>query len=183
MKRVGLIVAWMAVAALLSTAAYQIVAAAESQVSDQALTPIVAITADSSATSLPGIDPTTTRPDQASSSVPSTTVESTTSTSTGASTTSSPTTTAPASSSTSTTSGSAWTSRTVPTAGGDVVIEHRTGEVRLVVARPAAGFRVEVEAAGPPSVEVEFENESSEKRFKIRARWQDGGLSITVEED
>ena len=180
MKRAGLIASWVAMAALLSMLAYQIVAAAESQVSDAALTPIVAITAESSTTTTGS----STVPDASTTTVPSdsTTVSSTSTSTPSNSTTTAATTATSTTSSTSTTVGAAWTVRTVPSAGGEVVIEHRPGEERLVAARPSAGYKVEVESSGPPSVDVEFENESTDNTTRIRARWQDGQLSVTVEE-
>lgn len=181
MKRAGLMVAWLVVAAGLSTIAYQIVAAAESQVSDRPLTPIVAITS-SSTTATTGAQPSTTgtEPDSTTSTSAvsdstTTTVGSTTSTSAASTSTSAPATT-------STTPPAAWTSKTIASKGGEVVIQYRPGEVRLVAARPAPGYRVEVEMAGPPEVEVEFESETTEAKSDVRARWRNGALEVTVEE-
>lgn len=52
----------------------------------------------------------------------------------------------------------------------------------MVAARPTSGYRVEVEMAGPPEVEVEFENEATDAKSEVRARWQNGALEVIVED-
>lgn len=56
----------------------------------------------------------------------------------------------------------------------------RPDEVVLQAASPAAGFRVEVEKAGPLEVEGEFESEDLKVEF--RAKWDHGELDIEVKE-
>lgn len=63
--------------------------------------------------------------------------------------------------------------------GGSVAIEYGA-EVELLWASPAAGFRAEVKKQGPPEVEVEFESEEHESRF--RAEVVNGELDIEQEE-
>jgi hypothetical protein len=63
--------------------------------------------------------------------------------------------------------------------GGSVAIEYGAG-VELLWASPAAGFRAEIKKQGPPDVEVEFESEEHESRF--RAEVVNGELEIDEEE-
>jgi hypothetical protein len=70
--------------------------------------------------------------------------------------------------------------KTTSTKGGTLVVKYRPEEVVLQAASPAAGFHVEVDKAGPPEVEVEFESETS--KVEIRAKWEHGELTIEVSE-
>jgi hypothetical protein len=70
--------------------------------------------------------------------------------------------------------------KTTSTNGGTVVVKYRPNEVVLQAASPAAGFRVEVDKAGPPEVRVEFESENLKVEF--RARWSNGELDIEITE-
>jgi hypothetical protein len=63
--------------------------------------------------------------------------------------------------------------------GGSVAIEYGA-EVELLWASPAAGFRAEIKKQGPPDVEVEFESEEHESRF--RAEVVNGELDVDQEE-
>ena len=51
----------------------------------------------------------------------------------------------------------------------------------LVGAVPSVGFTTDVENAGPEKVEVEFDSEDSEARFK--AYFQSGQLIVDIDED
>ena len=62
-----------------------------------------------------------------------------------------------------------------------MVIRYRTGEVVLGSASPAAGFAADIKKQGPPEVDVEFESESA--KFRVRAEWADGALSVETEAD
>jgi hypothetical protein len=62
-----------------------------------------------------------------------------------------------------------------------VVVSYRPDEVVLGSAAPAAGFAAEIKKSGPPEVDVEFESESA--KYRVRARWADGDLSVEVESD
>jgi hypothetical protein len=75
----------------------------------------------------------------------------------------------------------AWSSRTVQTGGGVVVVSYRPDEVVLSSASPAAGFSAEIEKKGPPEVDVEFESESA--KYRVRARWGNGDLVVETESD
>jgi len=157
--------AWVLVAALATTLTWQIVSAADAQVSDRP--PLqVAAPLSGSVTSSTAIATTST-------GEPGTTA---TTIADGSSTSTAPD--APTSSAAPTTEG-AWASETIPTGGGVVVVRYRTGEVILGSASPAAGFAAEIKKEGPPEVDVEFESDSSE--YRVRAKWSDGGLSVETE--
>lgn len=154
--------AWVLVAALATTLTWQIVSAADAQVSDRpplqvaaplsgsvtSSTAIVTTTTGEPVTTIPDGSSTSTAPEAATSSEPPPTE-------------------------------AAWASETIPTGGGVVVVRYRTGEVILGSASPAAGFATEIKKEGPPEVDVEFESDSSE--YRVRAEWSDGGLSVETE--
>lgn len=159
--------AWVLVAALATTLTWQIVSAADAQVSDrpplQVAAPLAAPTTSSTALATS----TTNEPGTTVTSIPD---GSSTSTSTDSLTGSTPPATeAP------------WASETIPTEGGVVVVRYRTGEVILSSASPAAGFAAEIKSEGPPEVEVEFDSDSAEYRVKVE--WSGGGLSIETGSD
>ena len=159
--------AWVLVAALATTLTWQIVSAAEAQVSDrpplQVAAPLSRSITSSSATA-------TTTTYGSSTTVTTVSEASSTSTPSDAPTGSEPPTTE-----------AAWASETIPTGGGVVVVRYRTGEVILGSASPAAGFAAEIKKQGPPEVDVEFESDSAE--YRVRARWTDGGLSVETDSD
>jgi len=164
--------AWVLVAALATTLTWQIVSAADAQVSERPPLQVDAPLASSSDSTT-----TTTVPPTTSTSLPGSTSSSTTTTSSASSSTT------PGSSSTSApppTTG-AWTSQSIPTAGGVVVVSFRPEEVVLSSASPAAGFAAEIKKQGPPEVDVEFESESA--KFRVRARYEDGALSVEIDSD
>jgi len=163
-SRFSLVAIWVAVTAVTTLLAWQIVAAAGEQVSPGPLTPIAALVTSTTggSTTLP---PT-------SSSVSST---STTQPEPGVSTTATS-----SSGSTSTSTAASWQVKTIPTAGGTVVVSYRPGEVILDGATPAAGFTVEVEKQGPPHVKVKFESE--ETHVEVQVSW-DAKLVIDVQAD
>ena len=164
MSRFSLAAIWVVATAVTSLLAWQIVAAAGEQVSPGPLTPI-AVT--STTTGSPSLDTTTSTPGSATST-----------SQTGPGSTA--TTTPPSSGSTSTSATSNWQVKTIPTAGGTVVVSYRPGEVILDGATPSAGFTVEVEKQGPPEVEVKFESEST--RVEVQVSW-DAKLVIDVNDE
>ena len=157
--------AWILVAALATTLTWQIVSAADAQVSDRPALQIAAPIVGSSPTSATLANSST------SLTAPSTTA---------ATAPSSTTSNSPARSTTPPTE-AAWASQTIQTGGGVVVVRYRDGEVVLGSASPAAGFAAEVKKAGPPEVDVEFESESAE--YRVRAEWSGGELSVETESD
>jgi hypothetical protein len=155
--------AWVIVAALATGLTWQIVSAADAQVSERP--PVQAAPAPSTSESTTSLVSSTTTTVTASSSPSSSTAPSS-----GSSTSSAPPVTE-----------GAWSSRTIPTGGGVVVVRYRPDEVLLGSASPAAGFAAEIKKAGPPDVDVEFDSDSAE--YRVRARWADGDLAVEVESD
>jgi hypothetical protein len=153
--------AWMAALVLATALTWQIVGLADSQVGDGPVAaaptlPVASSTSNATATSLP---PDTTSPTTAS-----------TTTAAPAPSTSTPPSTEPA---------AEWSVRTVNSAGGTVVVRHRSGEVELQAATPASGFSVEIDDSGPDRVRVEFEADDADIRVEVR--WRDGELEISID--
>lgn len=162
MNRFGLIAIWVAATALTTVLAWQIVAAAGEQVSPGPLTPLAAPTTTSVSTDLSSTSsassPSTTQPGSAPTTV----------------------TTTPTAGSTSSSAAANWQVRTIPTAGGTVVVSYRPGEVVHDGSTPAPGFTVEVDKQGPPDVRVEFESETT--KVEVRVEWTDK-LVIEIRSD
>lgn len=171
---------WILAVIVTTALAWQIVAVADEQVGDDPVSPIEAAPPSTSEqTTTTVTDPTVPTTSQS----PTTTTESSASTSDGAATsaTSSGTAATPSTSaSTSTSAASTWSTKKTVTQGGTVVVGYRPGEVRLETAVPLPGFQVEIEKSGPPEVDVEFDSES--RRVRIKAKWEDDGLQIDVED-
>jgi hypothetical protein len=169
-SRWSLLGAWVLVAVFSTGLTWQIVSAADDRVSDRPIAPLeVSVPLETAAAS--GTTTAASGPGVSSVSDTSTT------------TASSPTTTATAptaipTSATSTTSGDQWQTKSVPSAGGTIVVSYRPGEALLQSATPAPGFKAEIEKSGPPKVEVEFESEST--RVEIRVEWRDGHLDVEI---
>jgi len=176
-RRLALAGGWVVVVVLTTALTWQIVSAADERVSERPSSPL-----NVAAPQLePGGESVTTTPQTLTTT---TTSKPTTTTVPGATTT----TTVPGATSTSTSAPTStttsvvveWAVKTTSTAGGTVVVKYRPGEVVYQVASPAAGFRVEVDKAGPPEVRVEFESENLKVDF--RARWNNGELDIEISE-
>ena len=165
MRRFGIFGIWLLVVFGATMVTWQIVSAADDQVSDRPVAPLnVAAPALVDTTSTTA-DSTMSSPTTSTATTPPTDATSTPTTTSPAA---GPTTPAPPSSS--------WQSRSIQTSGGTVIVRYRPGEVEYQSATPAPGFQVEVDKAGPPDVKVEFESE--EQRFEVEARWNDGGLDV-----
>ncbi len=162
--------AWVVVAALATGLTWQIVSAADAQVSERP--PVQAVGAPSTSESTTSLPPfsTSSRAGSTSSSGTSPGSSSGTTPATGSAPGSAPAVTE-----------SAWSSRTIPTEGGIVVVSYRPEEVQLGSASPAAGFAAEIKKSGPPEVDVEFESESA--KYRVRARWAAGDLTVEVESE
>jgi cytoskeletal protein RodZ len=172
-RRLSLVGAWLLVVAIATVLTWQIVSAADDQVSDRAAPLNVAAPVLSSLTS------TTTVTSTVPSTVTSTTVGSETSTTVSADSTGS--TGQTTSTSTSTTAPDAvWQTKTVETAGGTVVLRYRQNEVAYQAASPKKGFKVEIDSKGPPEVELKFDSESME--IEVHAAWRDNQLDVKVSE-
>ncbi|MGH8913947.1 MAG: hypothetical protein ACRDZM_05450 [Acidimicrobiia bacterium] len=172
MSRWSLVGAWVVVAALATLVTWQIVSAADAQVSErpmEALDVGAVVSTDRSTTSTlvrttsrEGIDPTTTT------------------TSNEATTTTTPDATTPTSADTTTAPSASPQVRIITTGGGTVVVSYEPGEVVLQTAAPAPGFTADIKKQGPPDVDVEFESESS--KFRVEADW-DGQLIVEIDSD
>lgn len=156
MTRWGMIAAWVVVAVAATTATWTVLSSADRQTGDAPAALPVPVT--SATTSPPGsaVAPSDSPSTSSTTSLsPSTTV----------------TTTDPA--------GDDWTSLTVPSGGGVVVVSHRPGEVRLESATPAPGYAMEIDDRGPDEARVEFAGADDE--YEIRVRWHNGALDVEVD--
>lgn len=153
---------WILATALVTLAAWWVVAAASGEVNETAGAPLVvpttSSTIDTGSTSLPGASTTTT-------SVSTTTSQATTSTS------------APGTTSTSPLPSGV---ETISSAGGTVTVSYGDGQVHLQGASPAFGYSMEVEKTGPDEVRVDFESEGSE--ISVRVEWENGSLDIEIKD-
>lgn len=163
MRRLALMGGWLVVVVLTTALTWQIVGAADAQVSDRPASPLNV--------AAPAFTPTSTTQATAISTTTLMSVPTTGATSPTSVTTSSTSTTVAA---------SEWSLKTVNTMGGSVVLKYRPGEVVLQATTPAPGYRAEVEKAGPPEVEVEFESEN--RKVAVHAKWDGGDLSVEVSE-
>jgi len=158
---------WLLALLLATTVTWQIVSAADDQVSERPIAPM-----NVAAPVLTGLQTTTT-----STSTPSTTISAQGATST---TPSSDTTADSDNPPAPTTAEGAWQTRSVQTVGGTVLLRYRPEEVAYQSAIPAPGYQVEVEKQGPPQVKVEFESQS--QKVEIEAAWDGGDLKVSVSE-
>lgn len=167
--------AWLVVVVLATTLTWQIVSAADDRVSDRPapLNLAAPVITDLETTTTSIVDGSSSSSTTNPQENPTTTTRQSTSTSG-----SQPTTTSSVARTTST--AASWQTELVQTAGGVVTLRYRPGEVVYQSATPAPGFQVEVDHAGPPEVEVEFESESS--KIEIHAAWRDGALDVDVSE-
>jgi cytoskeletal protein RodZ len=166
-KKWSLLAGWFLVLVLATTLTWQIVSAADDQVSDRPIAPLnVAAPVITEATSTSG----------ASSS--STSVTSPTSVAVAG--TSDPTVPSTEASGATDTPAAEWQTRSVETEGGTLLLRYRPDEVTYQTVTPAPGFQVEVGKQGPPEVEVEFESES--QKIEVQAAWRDGDLDVEVSE-
>ncbi len=179
MRRSTLFLGWLVVVVVATTLTWQIVSAADDQVSERPIAPLnvaaPAIADNSTTTTTTTLTTTSlaasTTTTAASESPPPSSPETTTAT--PATTPSSTAATSP-----STTEAATWQTRSVETSGGTVVLRYRPGEVTYQSATPAPGYQVEVEKPGPPEVRLEFESES--RKVEVEASWQDDGLDVHV---
>lgn len=176
----GLIAAWVGATALAVVVAAAAVGSVREGVTDQpqAAAPVVRNT-------LADLGLTTTSEPSTTTTVPGTTTTSeappSTTTTTVASSSTTTTTRPPASTTTTTKAPDVQVLPPYATAGGTVTISVAEPSVWLVAAVPNAGYRADVEKAGPNVVEVEFESEGTE--IKFRARWDHGELLVEIESD
>ena len=153
---------WLLVLVLATSLTWQIVSAADDQVSEGPIAPL-----NVDAPGLTDLQTTTSAAVQAPSTGP------------GSTSTTPPvgsTVTPPPTEGTSPSGDDEWQTRAVQTTGGTVLIRYRPGEVAYQSATPTPGFQVEVAEKGPPEVKVKFESESEE--IEVEAAWKDGRLEV-----
>jgi hypothetical protein len=189
MTRFSLIVAWLVATGLATVIAWQVVGAADDQISDAPMTPLVGVT-----TSAPATDPTST--DGVSTTAGGTVPDDGGSTSSVGSSTGSTTATSSVGSSTTSTTGAGATT-TVPTTnvptttgvpattsavsdGGTVTVTGTFPRVELVAVVAAPGWSYEVRRNDGERVEVRFENQAGDS-IRIRAEWDDGRLVAEID--
>jgi hypothetical protein len=170
MKRFAVVAAWIAGTVLSGAVAWAMVGLAGERVGDEAVAPLSVkqvedLAAGLSTTSTPA-GPTTATTNAGAASVPAS------STTTVAASTP-PSTVAPT-----TVAGPVTEAHRVP--GGIVVIRYTATWIELASATPEQGFGVEVKSSGPERIEVEFDGNEVEVRF--RAELIDGGVVIDVTE-
>lgn len=175
-------------AVVLTTAvAWQIVAVADERVGERPVLPVQAApttTIELSEATGPTPPPEPTLPPPTDDLTTTTTAETTTTEPSGQG--SPPTSSAAGSSTsststTSTTTSARWSTKTIATNGGTLVVSYRPGEVILETAVPLPGFETEIEKTGPPVVEVKFE--SGNLKVDIKVDWENGQLEIEVDEE
>lgn len=66
--------------------------------------------------------------------------------------------------------------------GGSILIEVFTSTVVLVSVTPTTGYSVDIEAAGPPNVEVEFHEIDGTHKSTIKAKFEAGKLDVDIKE-
>lgn len=120
-----------------------------------------------------------TAPTLPSTAAPDSTVVEPATTTTGPPTTTTTTTTTTTPPQTSTTEPPA--TQTYTLVGGSVTLSVGNGEVWVVSAVPAPGFRVEIEKPGPIEVEVDFE--SNDHKSELSAHLENGELKVEKEEE
>jgi hypothetical protein len=60
-----------------------------------------------------------------------------------------------------------------------VIVSYRADEVQLESVVPLAGFRYDIDEAGPDEVRVQFD--AADLRVEIRIRWENGTLVTEVD--
>ncbi len=184
-RRALFVLAWLAVTGVSVLIATQAVGAVGDQVTDTPATLAAAQPSPASTTAAPTttVAPPITEPAVTSTSPSPTTTTgpetTTTTTAAPASTTQAPTTTS-TQAPTTTEPPPEMETATYQLTGGWVRIRYGGGEVRLVDAAPNAGYSMKIEKNGPLKVEVEFEGDGYEGKFK--ADMEDGALDVDIEE-
>lgn len=171
MTRIGLVAAWLMAVGVATALAWQVVGAADDQVSDAPLTPVIAVsTSDPSPDTAPPATATTTAGTETS--------DTSTTTSTPTSTPSPSTTTTPSSTSSTATGIPATT--TAVSDGGTVTVTGTDPLVELVAVVAAPGWSYEVIRNSDDRIEVRFEHTSGVE-IRIRCEWEDGTLVADID--
>ena len=187
MNRFTIIAAWLLATGLATVIAWQVVGAADDQITNAPLTPVVAVATSGSETSQPAGESTTpdssttTSDTAAASTVPRTsTTPSTSRTSTSPPSSGVSSTTSPSSETSTSTTGIPATTTAVSD-GGTVTVTGTEPRVGLVAVVAAPGWTYEVTANNGESVEVRFENAAGND-VRIRCEWEDGRLIAEIDD-
>lgn len=168
LRGVRLFAAWAAATALVSSAAWEVVSAAEDRVSEKPLSRLIAIPSPTtSPVPAPPAQSTVTLPDPAQPTPPEIAA---------------PTVTTSSTTSTTTAPDQPWTTEAIATPAGVVLVSSRPGEVRLEAVTPIPGWSYEVKRAEPDQVEVRFAGHGHAEVF-ASARWLNGALETEVDSD
>lgn len=174
----GLLAAWIAATGVATLLAWQVVGAADDQISDAPDTPVIAVTSPeaSTATTSPTDDASTTS--TTSETSPSTTDDrgSTTSTTVGSSTSSTV-----AGSTTSTTTSGVPATTTAVSNGGSVTVTGVEPTVELVAVVAVPGWSYRIDADQGERVQVTFESLAGEE-IRVRCQWEDGQLVADIDD-
>lgn len=157
------VLGWILATALVTLAAWWVVAAASGEVNEVSAAPVVVPTTSTST----GTGSSSSLPSTSTSLAPSSTVSSDATTSTSTPDGSSSTTVAAASG-----------VETISSAGGTVTVSYGNGQVQLQGASPAFGYSMEIEKIGPDEVRVDFESDNND--ISVRVEWENGKLDIEI---
>ena len=178
MNRIGLFAAWIAATGLATALAWQVVGAADDQISDAPTTPLIALTAPESTTG-PSTEPGTSDPQATTPSTASTSTTVSSSSTTTSNNATSTTTSVPGSTTTSTSSGTPATTTAVSD-GGTVTVSGVDPSVELVAVVAAPGWSYRVTGDDGTRVEVTFTNVAGSE-IRVRCEWDDGRLEADID--
>lgn len=186
MNRFGLLAAWVAATGLATVLAWQVVGAADDQISDSPTTPLIALTATDTSTQTSNGEPTD-DPTSGSETTPTVPATSTTTGPDGSSTTTSPdttttTTSTPPGSSTSTTTSGTPATTTAVSSGGTVTVTGIEPAVELVAVVAVPGWSYQVVTNDGTRVEVVFQSVAGAEVL-VRCEWDDGRLQADIDDD
>lgn len=180
MNRFGLFAVWVAATAVATLLAWQVVGAADDQISDAPTTPLIALTAPDTPTSTAvdsTVDTTTSDSGETSTSTTDATVPGATSTTQPNSTTS---TTNPGSTTTATSAGVPATTTAVSD-GGTVTVTGVEPNVELVAVVAVPGWSYQVTEDDGTRVDVTFRHTLGNE-IRVRIEWNDGRLAADIDD-
>ncbi len=177
---------WVLAVVVTTAVAWQIVAVADERVGARPVSPVQAaptttIQLSEATGPTPPPEPTVPPPTDDLTTTTTTASETTSTADDGAVTSSPSSAPSTSTSTTSTTAAARWSTKTIATSGGTVVVSYRPGEVVYETAVPLPGFETEIEKTGPPVVEVQFDSNSLQVDIKVE--WNGDALDIEVEEE
>lgn len=184
MNRIGLFVVWAVATGVATVLAWQVVGAADDQISDAPTTPLIALTAPDTSREPDSTSDTTTTDSTTStthSSSPTSTASATGSSTTSTTTpTDSTSTTAPEATTTTASGVSATT--TAVSDGGTVTVTGVEPNVELVAVVAVPGWSYQVTGDDGTRVEVTFTSLGGEE-IRVRCQWENGRLQADIDDD